>query len=258
MESKEKIIFTRPESLTDRITHYCPGCTHGVIHRLVAEALDNLGVREKALGVAPVGCSVLAYNYFNCDFLEAPHGRAPALATGFKRLRPDMIVFTYQGDGDLASIGMSEIIHSANRGEKFTTIFVNNAVYGMTGGQMAPTTLEGQITTTCPQGRNVAQTGQPIRMVELLAALVTPAYLERVAVHTPQHIIKAKRAIQKAFKYQMEARCFTLIEVLSTCPTNWGKTPEEAINWLEDDLIPYYPLGCKKDPESLERDDGAV
>jgi 2-oxoglutarate ferredoxin oxidoreductase subunit beta len=225
---------------------------------LVAEVLDSMGLRERALGVAPVGCSVLAYNYFHCDFLEAPHGRAPALATGFKRLRPDMIVFTYQGDGDLASIGMSEIIHAANRGEKFTTIFVNNAVYGMTGGQMAPTTLEGQITTTCPSGRNIAQTGQPIRMVELLSGLVTPAYLERVSVHTPRHIIAAKRAIKKAFTYQAEEKCFSLIEVLSTCPTNWGKTPGESVIWLEDALMPYYPLGCKKDPDNTEKANEAV
>ena len=258
MEDKANTIFARPEAMTDTVTHYCPGCTHGVIHRLVAEALDKLGVRERTLGVAPVGCSVLAYNYFNCDFLEAPHGRAPALATGFKRLRPDMIVFTYQGDGDLASIGMSEIIHSANRGEKFTTIFVNNAVYGMTGGQMAPTTLAKQITTTCPAGRDTSLTGQPIRMVELLSGLVTPAYLERVAVHTPQHIIKAKKAIDRAFRYQMEGRCFSLIEVLSTCPTNWGKTPGESIDWLEESLKSYYPLGCKKDPETSEIPNGTV
>lgn len=244
-----KEIFTRPESLTDRVTHYCPGCTHGIIHRLVAETLDELGLRERTVGVAPVGCSVLAYNYFNCDFLEAPHGRAPALATGFKRLRPDMIVFTYQGDGDLASIGMGEIVHAANRGEKFTTIFVNNAIYGMTGGQMAPTTLENQITTTCPSGRNLALTGYPIRMVEMLSTLATPGYLERVAVHTPQHIIKAKRAIRRAFTYQNEGRCFSLVEVLSTCPTNWGLTPGEASDWLEEKMTKYYPLGCTKSPE---------
>ncbi len=258
MDATENTVFARPEALTSTVTHYCPGCTHGVIHRLVAEALDGLGVREKTLGVAPVGCSVLAYNYFNCDFLEAPHGRAPALATGFKRLRPDMIVFTYQGDGDLASIGMSEIIHAANRGEKFTTIFVNNAVYGMTGGQMAPTTLAGQVTTTCPAGRDVNSTGQPIRMVELLSALATPAYLERVAVHTPRHIISAKRAINRAFAYQKEGRCFSLVEVLSTCPTNWGMTPGESIKWIEESLMPYYPLGCKKTPENAEASDAAV
>lgn len=252
MDGNSKTIFTRPQALTDTVTHYCPGCTHGVIHRMIAEVIDELGVREKTLGVAPVGCSVLAYNYFHTDFLEAPHGRAPALATGFKRLRPDMIVFTYQGDGDLASIGMSEIIHSANRNEKFTTIFINNAIYGMTGGQMAPTTLAGQVTTTCPSGRDIAQTGYPIRMVELLAALATPTYLERVSVHSPQHIIRAKQALRKAFKYQVQNRCFSLVEVLSTCPTNWGKTPGEATQWLQDNLLPYYPLGCFKDPAEAE------
>lgn len=249
LSSEDKTIFTRPEAMTDVITHYCPGCTHGVIHRLVAEAIDSLGVREITVGVAPVGCSVLAYNYFNTDFLEAPHGRAPALATGFKRLRPDMIVFTYQGDGDLISIGMSEIVHAANRGEKFTTIFVNNAIYGMTGGQMAPTTLQGQITTTCPAGRDLENTGYPIKMVELLSGLMTPMYLERVSVHSPQHIIKTKRAIKRAFEYQIENTCFSLIEILSTCPTNWGRTPEESTVWLEENMLPYYPLGCFREPE---------
>lgn len=249
MSDNSKTIFARPEAMTDVITHYCPGCTHGIIHRMVAEVIDELGVREQTVGVAPVGCSVLAYNYFNTDFLEAPHGRAPALATGFKRLRPDMTVFTYQGDGDLISIGMSEIMHAANRGEKFTTIFVNNAIYGMTGGQMAPTTLQGQITSTCPSGRDLSQTGHPIRMVELLSGLVTPMYLARVSVHSPQHIVQAKKAIRKAFEYQLEGRCFALVEVLSTCPTNWGVTPKEAIAWLEKEMLPYYPLGVKKDPD---------
>ncbi len=244
--------FARPESLQDVVTHYCPGCTHGVIHRLVAEVLDELGVRERTVGVAPVGCSVLAYNYFNTDFLESPHGRAPALATGFKRIRPDMIVFTYQGDGDLASIGMSEIIHAANRGEKFTTIFVNNAIYGMTGGQMAPTTLSGQVATTCPAGRDTAKTGMPIRVCELLSGLVTPAYLERVAVHNPQQIIRTKKAIRRAFQYQIENKCFSLVEVLSTCPTNWGKTPSEATNWVEANLKSYFPLGVYKTPEGVK------
>jgi 2-oxoglutarate ferredoxin oxidoreductase subunit beta len=245
-------IFSRPDALQETVTHYCPGCTHGVIHRLVAEILDELGLRERTVGVAPVGCSVLAYNYFNCDFMEAPHGRAPALATGFKRIRPDMIVFTYQGDGDLASIGMGEIVHAANRGEKFTTIFVNNAIYGMTGGQMAPTTLSGQITSTCPAGRDTSHTGQPIRVVELLGALATPAYLERVAVHTPQHIIRAKKAIRKAFTYQAEGRCYSLVEVLSTCPTNWGQTPEEAKDWLSENMMSYFPLGCRKSPDNKD------
>lgn len=250
MASNVQTIFSRPEALKEVVTHYCPGCTHGVIHRLVAESLDELGLREKAVGVAPVGCSVLIYNYFNCDFLEAPHGRAPALATGFKRLRPDMIVFTYQGDGDLASIGMGEIVHAANRGEKFTVIFVNNAIYGMTGGQMAPTTLPGQVTTTCPAGRDPVQTGQPIRVSELLSTLNTPSYIERVSVHNPQHIIKAKRAIKKAFKYQMEDRCFSLVEVLSTCPTNWGMAPTDSTKWLEENMTGYYKLGVYKDPDA--------
>ena len=249
MEPVDTLVFGRPKALRDVVTHYCPGCTHGVIHRLVAETLDELGVLERTCGVAPVGCSVLAYNYFYADFLEAPHGRAPALATGFKRCRPDMIVFTYQGDGDLASIGMGEIVHAANRGEKFTTIFVNNAIYGMTGGQMAPTTLKGQVTSTSPAGRDVELTGWPIRMCELLATLRTPAYVERVAVHSPRHIIDAKRAIRKAFTYQVEGRCYTLVEVLSTCPTNWGLTPGEATRWLEQNMMPYFPLGCFKDPE---------
>ncbi|MEW6050129.1 MAG: thiamine pyrophosphate-dependent enzyme [Candidatus Zixiibacteriota bacterium] len=249
-----KTTFERPESLQDVVTHYCPGCTHGVIHRLVAESLDELGLRERTVGVAPVGCSVLAYNYFNTDFLESPHGRAPALATGFKRLRPDMIVFTYQGDGDLASIGMAEIVHAANRGEKFTTIFVNNAIYGMTGGQMAPTTMPGQITTTCPFGRDVAQTGMPIRMCELLSSLMTPLYLERVAVHSPMHIIQAKKAIKRAFQYQAEGRCFSLVEVLSTCPTNWGLTPSSATEWVKQNLEPYYPIKRFKTPDNSGAD----
>ena len=248
MDAQAQVIFKRPEAMHDVVTHYCPGCTHGVIHRLVAEVLDELGIRERTVGVAPVGCSVLAYNYFNCDFLEAAHGRAPAFATGFKRLRPDMIVFTYQGDGDLASIGMGEIVHAANRGEKFTTIFVNNAIYGMTGGQMAPTTMANQITTTCPRGRDVAEVEQPIRMAELLSSLVTPAYIARVAVSNPRQIIQAKKAIKQAFTYQVENRCFSLVEILSTCPTNWGKTPADATRWVEETMKPYYPLGCMKDP----------
>jgi 2-oxoglutarate ferredoxin oxidoreductase subunit beta len=235
--------------MRETVTHYCPGCTHGVIHRLVAETIDKLGLRERTVGVAPVGCSVLCYNYFNCDFMEAPHGRAPALATGFKRTCPEMIVFTYQGDGDLASIGMSEIIHAANRGEKFTTIFVNNAIYGMTGGQMAPTTLSGQVTSTCPAGRDLSQTGHPIRMAELLSALATPMYIERVSVHSPQHIIRAKKAIKRAFEYQVENRCFSLVEVISNCPTNWGMTPEDSIKWMEENLLGYYKLGVYSTPD---------
>jgi len=242
-------IFSRPEALSSNITSYCPGCTHGVIHRLVAESIDELGIRERTVGVAPVGCSVFAYNYFNVDFMESPHGRAPALATGFKRIRPDMIVFNYQGDGDLASIGMSEIIHSANRGEKITVIFVNNAIYGMTGGQMAPTTLPNQKTTTSPMGRDVSKAGYPVRMAELLSSLRTPGYIARTAVHNPMLIVDAKRKIRRAFANQVEGKCFSLVEVLSTCPTNWGMAPDAATKWLEDNMVPYYPLGTFKTPE---------
>lgn len=241
--------FKRPEALSERPTHYCPGCTHGVIHRLVAEVIDELGVRGRTVGIAPVGCAVLAYNYFTFDFQEAAHGRAPAMATGIKRVRPDLIVFTYQGDGDLASIGMGPIIHAANRGEKFTTIFVNNAVYGMTGGQMAPTTMPGQRTTTSASGRDVDDVGMPIKMAELLSALQTPGYIARQTVIKPKYIVRAKKAIKKAFTYQLEGRCFSLVELVSTCPTNWGLTPEEAVKWTEDTLLPYYKLGEYKTPE---------
>ena len=241
--------FTKPEALSDAHTHYCPGCTHGVIHRLVAETIDELGIRGRTVGIAPVGCAVLAYNYFDCDFQEAAHGRAPAMATGIKRVRPDLMVFTYQGDGDLASIGMGEIIHAANRGEKFTTIFVNNAIYGMTGGQMAPTTMPDQRSTTSPFGRNVEDVGMPIKVAELLAALQTPAYITRQAVIRPKYINKAKKAIKKAFTYQLENRCYSLVEVVSTCPTNWGMTPMEAIDWTENTLLEYYQLGDYKVPQ---------
>jgi 2-oxoglutarate ferredoxin oxidoreductase subunit beta len=241
--------FTKPRSLTDQPTHYCPGCTHGIIHRLVAEAIDELDIMERTVGIAPVGCAVLAYNYFNCDFQEAAHGRAPAMATGIKRVRPDLVVFTYQGDGDLASIGMGEIIHAANRGEKITVIFVNNAVYGMTGGQMAPTTMPGQRTTTSPFGRNVEEVGMPIQVAELLAALQTPAYITRQTVIDPKSIRKAKQAIRRAFEYQLAGRCFSLVEVVSTCPTNWGMTPVEAVAWARETLLPYYRVGDFKVPE---------
>jgi 2-oxoglutarate/2-oxoacid ferredoxin oxidoreductase subunit beta len=243
--------YQKPEALSDQHTHYCPGCTHGVIHRLIAEVIDELGFRKRCVGIAPVGCAVLAYNYFTFDFQEAAHGRAPAMATGIKRVRPDLVVFTYQGDGDLASIGMGEIIHAANRGEKFTSIFVNNAVYGMTGGQMAPTTMPGQHTTTSPFGRNVEDVGMPIKMAELLAALQTPAYITRQTVIRPKYIIKAKKAIKRAFTYQLENRCFSFVELVSTCPTNWGMTPEEAVKWAEDTLLGYYQLGEFKTPESI-------
>ncbi|MBU0995020.1 MAG: 2-oxoglutarate oxidoreductase [Proteobacteria bacterium] len=249
--------FTRPVALSEKDTHYCPGCTHGIVHRLVAEVIDELGIRGKTIGVAPVGCAVLAYNYFSFDFMEAAHGRAPAVATGIKRVRPDLMVFTYQGDGDLASIGTAEIIHAANRGEKITTIFINNAVYGMTGGQMAPTTMPGQKTTTTPFGRDVEQTGMPMKMAELLSALMTPAYITRQTVISPKYVIKAKKAIKKAFEYQCEGRCFSLVEVISTCPTNWGMTPVEALSWAETTLLPYYPLGEFKTPDSQGGNDAA-
>lgn len=241
--------FSKPKALSDTMTHYCPGCTHGIVHRLVAEVIDELGIQGRTVGIAPVGCAVLAYNYFNCDFQEAAHGRAPAMATGIKRVRPDLIVFTYQGDGDLASIGMGEIIHAANRGEKFTTIFINNAIYGMTGGQMAPTTMPGQRASTAPMGRDTDLTGMPIRMANLLSQLVTPSYITRQAVLKPQQINKTKKAIKKAFEYQVEGKCFSLVEVISTCPTNWGLTPLDALKWAEETLLPYYELGDFKTPE---------
>ena len=241
------IVFEKPKMLADVPFHYCPGCTHGIIHRLVAEAIDQLGVGDKTIGVAPVGCAVFAYNYFNCDMYEASHGRAPAVATGIKRARPQNVVFTYQGDGDLASIGAAEIVHAATRGEKITVIFVNNAIYGMTGGQMAPTTLIGQKSTTSPYGRDVERNGNPIRVSEMLATLDGPALIQRVSVHDVKHVLEAGKAIKKAFQYQLEGKGFSLIEVLSTCPTNWGMNPKEALKWLVDNMIPQYPLGVKKE-----------
>jgi 2-oxoglutarate ferredoxin oxidoreductase subunit beta len=237
------IIFEKTKGLTDVETHYCPGCTHGVIHRLVAEALVELNILDKAIGVAPVGCSVLAFKYFNCDMQQAAHGRAPAVATGIKRVLPDSFVFTYQGDGDLASIGTAEIVHVAHRGEKISTIFVNNAIYGMTGGQMAPTTLIGQRATTAPYGRDAATTGQPLQISEMLATIPGAVFVERVSVDTPANIRKAKRAIVECFKVQLEGKGFGIVEVLSTCPTNWGLTAPESMKWLKDNMIPYYPLG---------------
>jgi 2-oxoglutarate/2-oxoacid ferredoxin oxidoreductase subunit beta len=237
-----------PEALETKQFTYCPGCTHGVAHRLVAEAIDRLGIRERTVGVAPVGCSVLAYEFFKTDMQEASHGRAMAVATGIKRGRPNLMVFTYQGDGDLASIGMAETVHAANRGEKITVVFINNAIYGMTGGQMAPTTLPGQVASTCPAGRNVELAGYPIRVVELLKELKTPAYLTRVSVHNAKCILQAGKAIRTAFQNQVDGTCFSLVEVLSTCPTGWGMTPHEACGWLEQNMIPYYPLGEVKLP----------
>jgi 2-oxoglutarate ferredoxin oxidoreductase subunit beta len=249
VENKGKTTV-RTQGLTEKPTTYCPGCTHGVIHRLVGEVIAEMGLRDHTVGIAPVGCSVLAYDFFNCDMQQASHGRAMAVATGIKRGRPDLVVFTYQGDGDLASIGMAETVHAANRGEKITVIFVNNAIYGMTGGQMAPTTLPGQVATTCPTGRDVSLAGYPIRVVELLATLRTPSYLARVSVHEPKAIMNAKKAIRKAFKFQVDKTCFSLVEVVSTCPTGWGQQPHEACEWLEEHMLPYFPLGDVKVPEA--------
>ena len=241
------VVFSKTKGLTDTPLHYCPGCTHGIIHRLVGESLEELGLLERTIGVAPVGCAVFAYDYFNCDMQEAAHGRAPAVATGIKRALPDRIVFTYQGDGDLASIGMAEIVHAAARGEKITVIFVNNAIYGMTGGQMAPTTLPGQRTTTSPLGRDTAHCGWPIKVSELLSTLEGAYFVQRVSVHDVKHILAAKKAIKKAFEYQKEGFGLCLIEVLSTCPTNWGLTPAESMLWVEEKMLPAYPLGVYKD-----------
>ncbi len=241
------IVFDKPKALTDAPLHYCPGCTHGIIHRLVAEAIDNLGIAGETIGVASVGCSVFTYNYFNVDMVQAAHGRAPAVATGVKRADPSKIVFTYQGDGDLASIGMAETVHSAARGENITVIFVNNAIYGMTGGQMAPTSLPGQVTQTSPYGRDTNTVGFPVKVCELLSTLDGAGYIERVAVNNVKNVKAAKKAIEKAFRNQVEGKGFSLIEVVSTCPTNWGKTPEGALQWLEENMLPYYPLGVYKD-----------
>ncbi|MDZ7672661.1 MAG: thiamine pyrophosphate-dependent enzyme [Halanaerobiales bacterium] len=241
-----------PESLTEKKFHYCPGCTHGIIHRIVAEVIDELGIREETIGVAPVGCSVLAYEYFNVDMHEASHGRAPAVATGIKRVHPDKFVFTYQGDGDLASIGTAEIVHAANRGELISTVFVNNAIYGMTGGQMAPTSLIDQKTTTSPFGRNAKDAGHPIRMSEMLTELTGSAYIARVSVHDPKHIKQAKKAIKKAFQIQLDGKGFAMVEVLSTCPTNWGMKPLDALDWLKENMMEVYPLGELKTPEGDE------
>jgi Pyruvate:ferredoxin oxidoreductase and related 2-oxoacid:ferredoxin oxidoreductases, beta subunit len=243
-----KTIFEKTKGLTDKPFHYCPGCTHGIVHRLVAEVLDELGVLGKTVGVAPVGCAVLAYDYFNCDMIQAPHGRAPAIATGTKRaLGKDSVVFTYQGDGDLAAIGTAETVHAAARGENITVIFINNTIYGMTGGQMAPTTLPGQITQTSPFGRDVSEAGFPIKVVEMLSTLDGVALAERASVHNPAAVRKAKAAIKKAFTAQIEGKGFSIIEVLSTCPTNWGMTPSKALKRLESEMIPYFPLGVYAD-----------
>jgi len=244
-----QVVFERPASLTDKPFHYCPGCTHGIIHRLVAEVIDELGVRERAIGVASVGCSVFAYEYFNCDMQQAAHGRAPAVATGIKRVLPANVVFTYQGDGDLASIGMAEIVHAAARAERITVIFVNNAIYGMTGGQMAPTTLLDQKTTTTPQGRDPRMNGYPVPVAEMLSALKAPGFVARVSVHNPGHVRKARKAIKTAFQVQIDDRGFSLVEVLSACPVNWGMSPSEALAWLRENVLKVYELGVFKSPE---------
>lgn len=241
------VTFEKPHALTDKPFHYCPGCTHGIVHRLVAEVIDELGIEGKTVGVASVGCSVFAYDYFNCDMVQAPHGRAPAVATGIKRTRPEDAVFTYQGDGDLAAIGTGETVHAAARGEKITAIFINNAIYGMTGGQMAPTTLPGQVTQTTPYGRDVKVAGYPIRVCELLSSLDGVALAQRVTVDTVKNVNNAKKAIKKAFEYQLEGLGYTIVEVVSTCPTNWGLSPKDSFKWLEDNMLPYYPLGVYKD-----------
>ncbi len=241
------IVFKKPHALTDAPFHYCPGCTHGIIHRLVAEAIDELGCEGNAIGVAPVGCAVMAYDYFACDMVEAAHGRAPAIATGLKRTFPENVIFTYQGDGDLASIGMAETVHAAARNENITVIFVNNAIYGMTGGQMAPTSLPGQITQTSPYGRDVNTVGYPIKVSEMLSTLDGPEFIQRVAVNNVKNVLAAKKAIKKAFQNQIEGKGFSLVEVVSSCPTNWGLTPQKALEWVEEKMIPYYPLGVYKD-----------
>ena len=245
--SPENLVYKKPDLLNDTHMHYCAGCSHGMVHKLVAEVIEEMGMQKKAVGVSPVGCAVFAYNYIDIDWQEAAHGRAPACATAIKRLWPDRLVFTYQGDGDLASIGTAEIVHAAHRGEKITTIFINNAIYGMTGGQMAPTTLVGQKTTTSPYGRDKDHCGSPIRIAEMLATIEGSAYIERVAVNSPANIVRAKKAIKNAFECQLAGKGFSLIEVLSNCPTNWGMSPVESMEWLEKNMIPYYPLGVKKD-----------
>ena len=244
-------VFKRPVSLKDVQTHFCPGCHHGTIHRLVAEAMDEFGVQQRTIGVASVGCSVFLYGYFDIDVVEAPHGRAPAVATGVKRARPDSFVFTYQGDGDLAAIGTAEIIHAANRGEDITVIFVNNTTYGMTGGQMAPTTMIGQKTSTSPEGRDCRKDGYPIRMAELLSQLEAVAFSARVAVNSPKNVLQAQKTITTAFRYQQDKKGFSFVEVLAACPTNWGMSPLQANERVGSEMIPYFPLGVFRNSTNL-------
>ena len=246
------VVFERPKSLIDVPTHYCPGCTHGIIHRILCEVIDEMGIEGDAIGVCPVGCSVMAYDYFACDMIEAAHGRAPATATGVKRALPDKYVFTYQGDGDLAAIGTAETVHAATRGENIVVIFVNNTIYGMTGGQMAPTTLPGQVTQTTPYGRDPKVNGYPVKMCEMLSALDGVALAQRVAVNSVPHIKEAKKAIRKAFENAKAGLGFSIVEILSSCPTNWGMTPVDALKRIEDEMIPYFPLGVYKDITAQE------
>ncbi len=246
MTEEVELVFSRPKSLADVVTSYCPGCIHGITHRLVADVMDELGIRERTIGIAPVGCSVLAYYFFECDFAEAPHGRAPAMATGMKRTNPDKVIFTYQGDGDLASIGTNELIHAAARGENITIFFINNAVYGMTGGQMAPTTLPGMVTTSSPYGRDVKTQGYPVRVAELVSQLDGAAYIVRRTGYNPAEVRKLRKAIKTAFQVQMAGLGFSLVEVVSNCPTNWGMAPKESLKFVEERMIPYYPLGDYK------------
>lgn len=243
MTQEAELVFDRPQSMSNVVTHYCPGCIHGIAHRLIAEVMDELDLRERTVGIAPVGCAVLAYNYFECDFAEAAHGRAPAMATGMKRANPDLIIFTYQGDGDLASIGTNEVIHAAARGENITTVFINNAVYGMTGGQMAPTTLPGMVTTSSPYGRDVKTQGYPVHVSELISQLEGAAYVVRRSAHKPAEVRKLRKALKTAFQVQMAGLGYSLVEVVSNCPTNWGMTPRESLKFIEERMIPYYPLG---------------
>lgn len=247
MSAEEKVVFERPHALLPVITNYCPGCPHGIVHRLVAETIDELGIEGETVGVAPVGCAVTSVDFFGCDMIEAAHGRAPAVATAVKRVHPQNVVFAYQGDGDLASIGMAETVHAATRGENITIIFINNAIYGMTGGQMAPTSLPHQITQTSPYGRDTETAGYPIRVSELLSSLDGVAYLERVTVDSPKNVRKAKKAIKKAFQNQIDGVGYSLIEVVSTCPTNWGLSPQDSFDWMRENMLPYYPLGVYKD-----------
>jgi 2-oxoglutarate ferredoxin oxidoreductase subunit beta len=249
---EEKTVFQRPVSLCDVVTHYCPGCIHGVAHRVIAEVMDEMDIREITIGIAPVGCAVLAYNYFNCDFAEAAHGRAPAMATGMKRVLPDRVVFTYQGDGDLAAIGAAELIHAAARGENITTFFINNAVYGMTGGQMAPTTLPGMVTTSTPYGRDVRTAGFPLRVCELISQIDGVAFAVRRTATNPREVHRLKTAVRSAFRVQMAGLGYSLVEIISNCPTNWGLSPVESLKFIEEEMLPYYPLGDYKVKPEVE------